>query len=109
MRCKGCVESFNLMTGTLADLEPLRDANVTKALRRIAIRCGASWPYRQAQEAIFELTGVQISHEQIRLLCSDEAEKVNTQEAEGYQKIYRQALVETMETLVEYLYEKTND
>ena len=94
------------MTGTLADLEPLRDANVTPALRRIAIRCGASWPYRQAQETILELTGVQISHEQIRQLCSDEAEKVNAQEAEGYQKIYQQGLVETMETLVEYLSEK---
>ena len=97
------------MTGTLTGLEPLRDANTTPALRRIAIRCGAAWPYRQAQETILELTGVQISHEQIRLLCSDEAQKVNAQEAEGYQKIYQKGLVETMETLVEYLSEKPND
>ena len=97
------------MTGTLADLEPLRDANVTPALRRIAIRCGASWPYRQAADTIFELTGVQISHEQIRQLCSDEAQKVNAQDIESYQKDYQKGLVETMETLVEYLSDTSLD
>ena len=105
LRCKTCGESFNLMTGTLSSLEPLRDANITPALRRIAIRCGASWPFRQAQETLFELTGVQISHEQIRQLCSDEAQKVNAQDAQSYQKAYSEALVESMEVLVDYLSE----
>jgi hypothetical protein len=74
------------MTGALTGLEPLRDANTTQALRRIAIRCGASWPLRQAQETLFELTGVKISHEQIRQLCSDEAEKANAQDVQSIRK-----------------------
>ncbi len=77
MRCKACGLLFNLQTGTLSDLESLRDANITPAIRRIAIRCAAAWPYRQAQQSIVDFTGVSISHEQIRQLCSDEAKKVH--------------------------------
>ena len=103
MRCKACGQLFNLQTGTLSDLEQLRDANITPALRRIAIRCAAAWPYRQAQQSIVDFTGVSISHEQIRQLCSDEAKKVHAKHEAIFQQAYSQSLVETVEVLVEYI------
>ena len=87
MRCKACGQLFNLETGTLSDLQALRNANITPALKRIAIRCAAAWPYRQAQQSIIEFTGISISHEQIRQLCSDEAKKVHAK----HETIFQQA------------------
>ena len=103
MRCKACGQLFNLTTGTLSDLEQLRDANITPALRRVAIRCVAAWPYRQAQQSIVDFTGVSISHEQIRQLCADEAKKVLAKHEVVFQQAYSQSLVETVEVLVEYI------
>ena len=103
MRCKACGLLFNLQTGTLSDLQALRNANITPALRRIAIRCAAAWPYRQAQQTIVDFTGVSISHEQIRQLCADEAKKVHAKHEVVFQQAYSQSLVETVEVLVEYI------
>ena len=58
--------------------------NITGALKRIAMLCGASWPYQQAETVIGELTGIEISHDHIKNLCESEASIV----AEGNQQTY---------------------
>ena len=82
---------------------PLDDSNVTQALRKIAILCGSSWPFRQAANVLHELTGVRLSFGHIRWLCADEAQTVAAQANAAYEKAEWLALVETMEVLVEYL------
>ena len=105
LKCQACGHSFNLTAGTLSDLSTLGESNITPALARVAIRCGASWPYRQARDTIRELTGVSISHEQIRQLCSTEAVQVDKNQKAVFDKAYEQSLVETVGVLVDYLSE----
>ena len=77
-------------------------------MRRIAILCGTSWPFRQAASVLEELTGVHISPGHIQWLCSDEAKTAETQASQTYEQASWNALVETMETLVEYLADEPN-
>lgn len=55
-----------------------------------------------------ELTSVKLSFGHIRWLCSKEAETADKELKAKYDQAYRQALVFTMETLVEYLEEEPN-
>ena len=75
-KCQDCQHTFSVSTPLLEATHPLDDSNVTQALRKIAILCGSSWPFRQAADVLHELTGVRLSFGHIRWLCADEAEIV---------------------------------
>jgi hypothetical protein len=76
--CKRCAKDFvidhDLLRKLAAEIIPF--GNVTQALKRVATLCGASWPYQQAETVLFELTGVQLSHNQIKNLCHAESQEV---------------------------------
>ena len=103
LRCKGCNQSLNLNWGRLESLTQMAESNITPALRKVALLCGSSWPYRQGTMVLKELTGVSISHTHLRDLCADEAVHVKSVDNDAYQSAFNAALAETMETLVEYL------
>jgi len=102
-KCQDCQQTFSVSTPLLEATHPLDDSNVTQALRKIAILCGSSWPFRQAANVLRELTGVKLSFGHIRWLCADEAKVARAEFDEKYDQIEWEALVETMEVLVEYL------
>ena len=79
----------------------LNGSNTTSELRKIAILCGSSWPFRQAANVLWQLTGVELSFSDIRWLCANEAEIVAAQANTEYQTAEWEALAETTEVLVE--------
>ena len=72
----------------------------------MAILCGTSWPFRQAAEVLRNLASVDLSPGHIQWLCSKQAVAAKTQFQEKHDPAYWQALIETMETLVEPLVEE---
>ena len=87
----------------ISDFEAVAGCNITKPLRRLATLCGASWPYEQAEKVICELTGVCVSHDHIHSLCASEAKVISEQHQQTYDTLENDALVESMEALVDYL------
>ena len=81
----------------------MNGSNVTSELRKIAILCAGSWPFRQAANVLLQLTGVELSFSHIRWLCANEAEIVSTQDQTESDQVEWEALVETTEVLVESL------
>ena len=81
----------------------LNGSNTTSEWRKIAILCGSSWPFRQAANVLWQLTGVELSFSYIRWLCANEAEIVAAQANAEYQTAEWEALVGTTEVLVESL------
>lgn len=85
LQCQSCHKYFLItQTENLCDLDCPCGVNITKALRRIATLCGASWPYEQAEKVIRELTGVQVSHEHIKNLCESEAKVIDEEQQQTY-------------------------
>ena len=109
LKCKDCQTTRCLTTGRLGDLAPLGEANTTASMRKLAILCGSSWPFRQAASVLGELTHVRISFSQIQKLCADEAEQANALCQQSYQREYDKALAQTMEVPVEFLDEEIPD
>ena len=108
-KCPDCQQTFSVSTPLLEATDPLDDSNITQSLRKIAILCGSSWPFRQAANVLHELTGVTLSFGHIRWLCADEAKVTCAEFDEKYDQIEWEALVETMEVLVEYLADEPNE
>jgi hypothetical protein len=67
-RCQACHQRFCPSKGLLASLHVRR---VTTPLKEAALQAGASWPYRQAVAWLKQLTGAQISAEEMRLLTNE--------------------------------------
>ena len=101
LKWQPCGRLFQLNSGCLAGLKALAEANISPGLRKVAIDCAATWPYRRAQQSIRQLIGVSISHQEIRQLCLQQVVKVKAQEQTNFQQAYNQALAETVEVLVE--------
>ena len=81
----------------------MNGSNITSELRKIAILCASSWPFRPAANLLLQLTGLELSFSHIRWLCANEAEIVSTQDQTEYDKVEWEALVETTEVLAESL------
>ena len=96
-KCQQCQHTFSL---SMPGLE-LNGSNTTSEWRKIAILCGSSWPFRQAANVLWQLTGVELSFSYIRWLCANEAEIVAAQANTEYQTAEWEALAETTEVLVE--------
>ena len=96
-KCRLCQHTFSLSKPGLE----LNGSNVTLELRKIAILCASSWPFRQAANLLRQLTGVELSFSHIRWLCANQAEIVSTQDQTEYEQVEWEALVETTEVLVE--------
>jgi hypothetical protein len=80
-RCGGCGRRFRPAQGCLAALGP---AQVTPPLARAAALAGASWPYATAARVLHQLSGAQVSVEQVRRLTTQHgAQQAQTQEAEA--------------------------
>ena len=77
--------------------------NITSELRKIAILCRSSWPFRPAANVLVQLTGLELSFSHIRWLCANEAEVVSAQDQAEYDQVEWEALVETTEVWVESL------
>ena len=92
-KCQQCQHTFSL---SMPGLE-LNGSNTTSELRKIAILCGSSWPFRQAANVLWQLTGVELSFSYIRWLCANEAEIVAAQANTEYQTAEWEALAETTE------------
>lgn len=107
-KCQACGHTWSISTPLFETTYPLDGCNITQPLRKIAILCGSSWPFRQAADVLRELTGVNLSFGHIRWLCAAEAEIVATQTNATYEQASWDALVETMDTLVEYLADEPN-
>ena len=110
-RCQACGAYFlpPIIQERLDDFDTQKGSNITKSLRRIATLCGASWPDEQAADVIDELTGVAISHDQIIPLCDKEALVIKAEPEQNHDSLYNDALVETMESLVDYLADEDED
>ena len=92
-KCQQCQHTFSL---SMPGLE-LNGSNTTSEWRKIAILCGSSWPFRQAANVLWQLTGVELSFSYIRWLCANEAEIVAAQANTEYQTAEWEALAETTE------------
>ena len=86
-KCRLCQQTFSLSKPGLK----LNGSNVTSEWRKIAILCASSWPFRQAANVFWQLTGVELSFSHIRWLCANQADE----------QVEWEALVETTEVLVE--------
>jgi len=104
--CSHCRHTFSLIPPPLKLLKLSPNGNVTPELRKVAILCGASWPFRQAAEVWPNLASVDLSPGHIQWLCSKPAVAAKTQLKEKHDPAYWRALIETMETLVEPLAEE---
>lgn len=62
-RCASCQRRFRPATGWLAGLA---GGNVTPGLGQACAEVGAHWPYASAAQALHELSGAQVSHEELR-------------------------------------------
>ena len=98
-KCRPCQHTFSLSKPGLE----LNGSNVTSELRKIAILCASSWPFRQAANVLLQLTGVELSFSHIRWLCANQAEIVRTQDQTESDQVEWEALAETTEVLVESL------
>ncbi|MDP6745686.1 MAG: hypothetical protein QGH37_01480 [Candidatus Poribacteria bacterium] len=96
-KCRLCQHTFSLSKPGLE----LNGSNVTLELRKIAILCASSWPFRQAANVLLQLTGVELSFSHIRWLCANQAEIVSTQDQTEYEQVEWEALAETAGVLVE--------
>lgn len=65
LRCGACGQPFRPSQACLADL---RGANVTAELAVASALAGASWPYQTAAQVLHNLSGAQISAEEVRQL-----------------------------------------
>ena len=70
-------------------------------LRKIAILCGSSWPFRQATNLLLQLTGVELSFSHIRCLRANEAKIVDEQDPAEYDQVEWESLADPAEVLVE--------
>ena len=57
-RCHDCQHTWSISTPLFETTHPLDGCNITQPLRKMAILCGSSWPFRQAADVLSELTGV---------------------------------------------------
>ena len=96
-KCRLCQQTFSLSKPGLE----LNGSNVTSEWRKIAILCASSWPFRQAANVLWQLTGVALSFSHIRWWCGNQAEIVSTQDQTESEQVEWEALVETTEVLVE--------
>ena len=96
-KCRPCQQAFSL---SRLGLE-LNGSNITSELRKTAILCASSWPFRQAANVLWQLTGVELSFSHIRWLCANQAEIVSAQDQTESEQVEWEALVETTEVLVE--------
>ena len=92
-KCRPCQQAFSLSKPGLE----LNGSNVTSEWRKIAILCASSWPFRQAANVLWQLTGVGLSFSHTRWLCANEAEIVAAQANTEYQTAEWEALAETTE------------
>ena len=100
-KCPHCRHTFSIIPQSLKWLRLSPNGNITAELRKVAILCGTSWPFRQAAEVLRNLASVDLSPGHIQWLCSKQAVAAKTQFQEKHDPAYWQALIETMETLVE--------
>ena len=104
--CPHCRHTCSIIPQPLKLLRLSPNGNITPELRKMAILCGRSWPFRQAAEVLRNLASVDLSPGHIQWLCSKQAVAAKTQFQEKHDPAYWQALSETMETLVEPLVEE---
>ena len=104
--CPHCRHTFSIIPQPLKLLRLSPNGNITPELRKVAILCGTSWPFRQAAEVLRNLASVDLSPGHIQWLCSKQAVAAKTQFQEKHDPAYWPALSETMETLVEPLVEE---
>ena len=104
--CPHCRHTCSIIPQPLKLLRLSPNGNITPELRKVAILCGRSWPFRQAAEVLRNLASVDLSPGHIQWLCSKQAVAAKTQFQEKHDPAYWQALSETMETLVEPLVEE---
>jgi transposase-like protein len=87
-RCQHCLYRWCparlLLTG-------LHQQRISPGLRQAAVLAGASWPYRQAAHLLQELSGAQISAEQIRLVSMQQGRKQAEQQQQQAQEEVEQA------------------
>ncbi len=105
-KCSHCRRTFSIIPQPLKLLKLSPNSNVTPELRKVAILCGTSWPFRQAAEVLRNLASVELSPAHIQWLCSKQAVAAKAQFKEKHDSAYWPALIETMETLVEPLVEE---
>lgn len=65
LHCRTCARQFRPSRGCLADLGA---ANVTRELAAVSALAGASWPYQTAAQVLHDLSGAQVSPEEVRQL-----------------------------------------
>ena len=78
-----CQHTFSLSRPGLE----LNGSNITSELRKIAILCASSWPFRPAANLFLQLTGLELSFSHIRWLCANEAEIVSAQDQAEYDQV----------------------
>ncbi len=69
--CKKCLKK-NLVTAALLGLE----VSCTHGARRLIVRAGTGWSFRQCQENLKELCGLDVSYNTVRELCRQETPKM---------------------------------
>jgi hypothetical protein len=79
VRCRGCGRHHQPDDAALAPV--LGQGRCTPAVRELAARCGASWPYRQAAAVLGGLRGAPISPETIRAVVEQAGGAVAAQQA----------------------------
>ena len=82
-KCQPCQHTFSLSRPPLE----LDGSNITSELRKIAILCASSWPFRPAANLLLQLTGLELSFSRIRWLCANEAEIVSAQDQAEYDQV----------------------
>ena len=61
-KCRPCQHTFSPSRPGLE----LNGSNITSELRKIAILCASSWPFRPAANLLLQLTGLELSFSHIR-------------------------------------------
>lgn len=77
LRCRACGQPFRPSQACFADLA---GANVTAELAGAAVVAGASWPYQTAARMLHDLSGAQISAEEVRRLTNRAGTREATQQ-----------------------------
>jgi len=71
--CRDCQKSFYPLDEQMGFSS---GENVTLNLRKLALACGASWPYETAAEVVQELTRASLDPSEIQRLAEEEVEEL---------------------------------
>lgn len=92
LRCLGCGRRWCPASSLFA---PLKGGTISAPLQEAALLAGSSWPYRVASRLLKQLSGAQISAEEIRLLTNQYGKRRASQQQAEAERVCTSATQES--------------